>query len=559
MSIFSKILKVLDNKDKTFLFILFIILLITTFAELINLSSIVALANFIFNEQKFLEFLSKNSYLNKYFDENNLDNLTRIIVATSIFVLIIKIALLLIFFWIKNKFLFLYEAKLKKRMHINYLNQNYNFFLKNSHSELLRNINTEVGNFRYVALQVPVQMLFDFMLILLIGISLVYIKPIETFLVIFFLTSILIIYYFVVKNKIKKWSLKKFDTENAIIKNLLEGFTSIKEILIYGKSKSFINKNHFDNTRLSNINVVNYFVSEIPRHLLEFFTILIFLIYLYFISTIQERNLEESIFTLTLFSISIYKLLPSFLKIANAYQAFRFGKPSIDTIFKDTILLENKNIILNLNETLIFKNLIEIKDLNLKINNKLLYKKNLNIKINKNEKILIVGPSGSGKTSLLLMLAGLIVPSNGLINSDDVDIQKNIHSWRNNISWVDQRTVLFDESIKNNITIMEEQEKFNENKFKQVMKIANLKHPDYDKIVGENNKLISGGEAQRISLARALYQDKDIILLDEFTSNLDSENINKILSNLNLLNNKTIIAISHDNDIAKFFDRKIEI
>ena len=559
MSTFSKIFKILDAKDKKNLIILFIIITITTIAELINLGSIIALANFILNEKNFIKFISENLILKKYFNEINYDKLAIILIIGAIIILFIKSILLLFFFWVKNRFLFHYEVKLKNRIFKNYLNQNYNFFLKNDQSELIRNINTEVGNFRFVALQIPVQMIFDFLMIVFVSISLIIVKPVETITLVLGFSLMLILYFLLIKNKVKKWSEKRFESENSIIKNLLEVFSIVKEVLIYKKTKKFIKKNYNDNSRLANINVINYFIAEVPKHLLEFVGIFIILIYLYFLSAVQNESLENSVFILTIFSISIYRVLPSFLKIINGIQSLRFGKPSVDIIFKDAISLGRENSYLISNEKIVFNNTIEVKNLNIKYKDKNFYKENLNFQIKKNEKILIVGPSGSGKTSLLLMLAGLITPSFGKIYSDDKNIHNNLNEWQKKISWIDQKTVLLDETIKNNVTIMEDDNEIDEARLLETIKFVNLDQINLNKKVGENSKFVSGGEAQRISLARGIYKNTEILLLDEFTSNLDNKNINDILKKIKLINNKTIVAISHDHNLENYFDRKIEI
>ena len=164
------------------------------------------------------------------------------------------------------------------------------------------------------------------------------------------------------------------------------------------------------------------------------------------------------------------------------------------------------------------------------------------------------------------MLAGLINPAEGKIFTDGKNILSNLDSWQNKIAWVDQKTILFDDTIKNNITIYEDNNEFKVDKFNHAIKLSNLedmleteKNNISERKIGENNKKISGGEAQRIALARAFYKNRDILLLDEFTSNLDQNNTISILEKLKDYSDKTIIAVSHDESISKFFDRRIII
>ena len=562
MQILNKIFKILDQNDKKFIFLLFFIIVLTTLAELINLGSLVAISNLILNEEKFQNFIN-NSFFNKFFSNKSENFKVIFFIVAAVNILILRSFLLIFFFWVKNKFLFQFEVKLKNKIFSNYLNQNYNFFIKNDQSELIRNINTEVGNFRFISLQTTTQIIFDLLLILFISFTLIYIKPIETLSIIIIFTIILSIYYYTIRNKLKIWSEKRVETESKIIKNLYQAFLSIKEIIIYNKSKKILEKNYFDNFRLANINIINYFVAELPKHFLEFVGIFLILFYLYFIKLFHDKELNEIIFILTLFSISIYKLVPSFLRLINSVQTFKFGVPTINIIFNDLINLkknlsyQDEKINIKLNSK------IKILDLNLKLNNKYIYKSNLNLEINKNEKILILGPSGSGKTSLLLMLGGFQSPSIGKILIDDIDINKSLKSWQKNISWVDQKTVLFDDTVKNNITLFEDINEIDNEKLLKSIKNSNLSdlinENFLEKRVGENTKFISGGEAQRLSLARAYYHDRNLILLDEFTSNLDKKNVKEILENIRSVKNKTIICISHDEKLSQYFDRSFII
>ena len=161
------------------------------------------------------------------------------------------------------------------------------------------------------------------------------------------------------------------------------------------------------------------------------------------------------------------------------------------------------------------------------------------------------------------MLGGFQSPSIGKTLIDDIDINKSLKSWQKNISWVDQKTVLFDDTVKNNITLFEDINEIDNEKLLKSIKNSNLSdlinENFLEKRVGENTKFISGGEAQRLSLARAYYHDRNLILLDEFTSNLDKKNVKEILENIRSVKNKTIICISHDEKLSQYFDRSFII
>jgi ABC-type multidrug transport system fused ATPase/permease subunit len=163
----------------------------------------------------------------------------------------------------------------------------------------------------------------------------------------------------------------------------------------------------------------------------------------------------------------------------------------------------------------------------------------------------LVGHSGSGKSTLLNMIPRIYAPTDGTINLDDQDISKfNLSSLRSEISIVDQNTTLFDDTVLNNIKYARP-EASNEEVYEAAEQsmcnefISNLEN-GYETMIGENGVKLSGGEKQRLSIARAFLKKSKIILLDEATSSLDSKTEAKIQKALDQLTlNKTTIVIAH--------------
>ena len=163
----------------------------------------------------------------------------------------------------------------------------------------------------------------------------------------------------------------------------------------------------------------------------------------------------------------------------------------------------------------------------------------------------LVGHSGSGKSTILNLIPRFYQPHAGEIKIDDQTINDiTIDSLRKNISLVTQETTLFDDTIRNNIKYAKENA--TEEEIIEVSRLSNShefieKLPEkYDTKIGENGIRLSGGEKQRISIARAMIKKSSIILLDEATSSLDSQTESKIQEALNTLTkNKTTIVIAH--------------
>ena len=202
---------------------------------------------------------------------------------------------------------------------------------------------------------------------------------------------------------------------------------------------------------------------------------------------------------------------------------------------------------------------LKIKDAGINFNNvNFSYEKNegptlqsINLKFEGGKMTSLVGHSGSGKSTILNLIPRIYDAKSGDIIIDDQSIyDSTIGSLRSEISMVSQETTLFDDTIKNNIKYGRQEATDDE-----VFKVAKLSYCDefinslpnkFDTLIGENGVRLSGGEKQRLSIARAMMKQSSIILLDEATSSLDSETESKIQEALKVLTkNKTTIVIAH--------------
>ncbi len=194
---------------------------------------------------------------------------------------------------------------------------------------------------------------------------------------------------------------------------------------------------------------------------------------------------------------------------------------------------------------------IKFKNINFSYDKNKIILKNININIEGGKINALVGLSGAGKSTLLNLIPRIYDKSSGDITIDSQSIYDvNLSSLRNQISIVDQNTTLFDDTIFNNIIYAKpeasKEEVFEASRLSMSEDFIKKLNNGYDAIVGENGTRLSGGEKQRISIARAFLRKSKIILLDEPTSSLDSETENKIQLALNkLTENKTTIVIAH--------------
>ena len=191
---------------------------------------------------------------------------------------------------------------------------------------------------------------------------------------------------------------------------------------------------------------------------------------------------------------------------------------------------------------------------------------NISFSIKKNEYVGVVGQSGSGKSTLLDLIMGLIIPDKGQILIDKVNINTNLISWQNRVGYVPQSVFLIDDSIKNNITFGYNSESVDPKQIIDVCKKAqiydfiNSLDKKFETNVGEKGIKLSGGQIQRLGIARALFSNPDIIIFDEATSSLDLKTENEFLEGLELLRGKvTIIFVSHRKPSLKYCNKIIDL
>ena len=308
--------------------------------------------------------------------------------------------------------------------------------------------------------------------------------------------------------------------------------------------------------------MLNYF----PRVVIETVTISAVCFSIIYMVNMEVDN-SNIVATLGIFSAAAFRVFPSITRIIGNFNTIKAGLPSVDLlnyeIENNKILHDNhKNYdLVKFNDSITFKNVtFKYPASNKKILNE------VSFKIDKGSIVGISGDSGSGKSTLLTLLLGLIKPDSGEVLFDKVKTYENFENIRKNFGYVSQEVFLLDETIKYNVTLGLQEKDIDRQRLKEVLDISNLSNfinsldNKEETQIGEKALKISGGQRQRLVLARALYNNPEIIILDEATSELDKKNEIEIFENILKKNkNKTMIIITHNKDLLKICDQIISI
>ncbi len=528
----------LSSKEKIQFYLIFPFLIILMLLETAGLGMIIPIVKIIFDR----DFLEKYFFFLNSYNEN-----TQILIVLSfvIFFYILKnIVAILIHFHI-NRFVFGVKANLGNKLLNLYVYQPYNFFLKKNSSEILRNLLHDVDLFASSTIA-NFTLLSEYTIIFGIGVLIFFISPYSTLILLLFLGIFFFFYVFFIKKKIKKWGSLRQEQEFIKFKTFSEIFGSIKELIIYSKREPYLNR--FNKSNITSINLYKNmsFINIIPRYILEIFAIFIISLIILLLLKVNTDQLEI-IPIIAMYGAAIFKILPSVNRIIIAKQSFKFALVAINKVINEfEILEENKLRNVNYDKVKFNENItIENGNFSYSTTDNIILKK-VNLSIEKNKIIGIFGESGSGKSTLIDLITGILKLSSGKIKIDGKEINENF-GITSLFAYVPQKTFMLDESIRKNITFGDENSSI---KIDQIIKdclldnyVSDLKD-NIDTTVGEKGARVSGGQIQRIAIARALYANKEILILDEATSALDVSTEKKLLENLKKYN-KTIIMITH--------------
>jgi len=371
--------------------------------------------------------------------------------------------------------------------------------------------------------------------------------------------------YLLTQKNLYQWGEDRQNYDAKVNQQIIQSFSLIKNIKIFGKEKKMLN--FFENLlfNFQNLDFKIGIVQQLPRALVELLGVFSIAI-LILILSVNGKTSGEIIALMAVFVAIAIRLMPSSTRIIAASQRIRTFVPAINLMREEFFTDEKEDI--NNDEKKIEP--IKFNNLNL-INVNFSYNLNekpilsdINFEVTKGEIIGIIGESGSGKSTLVNLISGLLKPTTGKVNINGENLENLKKNWTSVLGYVSQQTTLFNDTISNNISFFEddtENTKINET-LKKVNLLSFIKSlPDQENtIVGENAASLSGGQTQRIGIARALFNNPEFLIFDESTNSLDLLNEKEIMKFIYSLKGiKTILIISHDIKVLENCDKIFEI
>ena len=519
---------------------------LVTITEMMNIGLILPFLNLIFNPDSISE---KSNFIFNYFffDKNS----KYILILLIILLFIIKSIILVIAAKYQANFFAMMRTKITTYFFDLYISKPYIYFLNEKESsKIIRNV-TMLSSSYSGFLERFLLLVNDFFISVGVIIILFIYDPIVSsivFLTLFFASFLLTM---ITKKYFYRLGQSLLLLSSDLIKDIEEALDNILQIKLLKKTNFF--KKNFDHKATSNNNKISMlsFLQSIPKIFIEMIAVLLlFSVISYLIYS--EKSQEEILIMLTLFAVAVLRIIPvsnKLISFLNTYSAFI---PSLELLY--TELNKSKNEINDYSKEDDSKienlNTIEVKDVTFGYGNRknTIFEK-ININFDKGNIYGLVGETGSGKTTLLNIITGLIKPVSGTVKYNNLEIEDKVNK---KISYVSQSTYLQNSTIKNNIAFGCHDNEIDIKKINMCLEsaklgqlISNLPYGIETKI-SELGANFSGGQIQRLSIARALYADSNLIIFDEPTSSLDESTKKEILKMIfNLKENRIIIMITH--------------
>ena len=498
-------------------------------------------------------------------------------------VVIIGLVLLAGIFTIKNIFLFfqvlyqgtfVYSAQREVAANLfqHYLSKPYSFHLQTNSSVLIRNLTIEINAYCQYVLMPILNLTSEVLVVIALLAMLILVEPIATLCLGSCLLIVALVFHRFTDSNVSRWGEARQVADEEKIKYLQQGFGGIKQIMLSQSLDYFLHLFQRPNIVSGLMTKKEYIFQYLPKQFIEILAI-VGLVGVCVFMVLQGRTSLEVMAMLGLLATAGFRLIPSFSRILRNLQSIRFGWVSIEVLAKE--MSRNGNKPENRmpfgekkNDDLSFNHDLRLRDISFRYeqNGKELLRE-INFEVKKGECIGIVGESGAGKSTLTNLLLGLVSPSKGAFEVDGHEIKSaKIQPWQRMIGYVPQEIYLLDDTISRNIAFGVNDTEIDHTQIRKVVETAGIQKfidsfdDGLNTKIGERGVRISGGQRQRIGIGRALYQNPQVLILDEASSSLDSKTEQEILNELRKIRGKvTMILVAHRQSTLQFCDKIFKI
>lgn len=569
--VYDKFRYILTTTQKKYAMLVFAMGVVAALLELLGVVIIVPIMNMLMD----IETLKEKSYiqiLSKFMNLNTDIQIVWLICILTILVYLIKNLFFSVYSWVSMKFSTKVRRELAVRIMQTYMNQGYLFFVQNNTARLLQGMSgdvTSVFNILNSIFSIAIKLLT---IVCIGGYILIQSREIALVLLILIVICFIII-QIIFRKPMRQNGKKSRELACECSQTAMEAIQGNKEILVMNKQDYAVR--HYEDLMAdaNRVEVNLYMGAALPAYIIEMVCIAgVLLAVAVEMGTDTDQFLLIS--RLTAMAVGAFRILPALGAISSGVNSITSLTPQLQSAYstlQGVKLLETKMTQKRENEEKYreteFRKILRVQNICFGYpgaEESVL--KNVSLDIEKGQSIAFIGPSGAGKTTLADIILGLLKPNSGKIFMDDINIEELGGKWNEIIGYVPQSLYIIDDTIRKNIAFGEKNEDIDDDKIWQALEIAQLddfvkKLPNgLNTYVGEWGVRFSGGQRQRLAIARALYRNPDILVLDEATAALDNETESEVMKAIERLQGyKTLIIVAHRLTTVKKCDKIYEV
>lgn len=465
--------------------------------------------------------------------------------------------------WRKEWFVRRFEHGLSVRMLRYFLYQPYSYFIQHNTAEMQRRLLSDPRDISDGVLEPMLEIVQRGAAVLAIILVLLALQPAIALAVGVVFGGVYFGIFWLGRNQLQRSSEEVVAASQRSAKSSAEALAAIKVLKVTNREEHFV-RHYEDADRVMSFYRGRYGIfARLPRFIIEGLTFVFLMVVLLFILA-SGGDLVASVPVIGMFAFAGFRLMPAAHGIVTSASRFRFARPVLAAVASD--LAEPPPALspvdvppLRLHERILVDDVSFVYEAS---GTKVL--SGIRFDIPRGTRVGIVGRTGSGKTTLLDLLLGLLTPTSGTVKIDGKPLGGELVArWHRSVSYVPQQVIILDDTLARNIAFGVPDAQVDIKRVVAAARTANIHDfivkdlpSSYETVVGERGIRLSGGQRQRIGIARALYEDKDVIVFDEATSEVDTlteRAINDAIASLS--RTKTIFVVAHRFSAIRSCDR----
>lgn len=567
VTLLQKVSYLFDRKQKRQIAGLALLILIGGLLETVGVSMLLPVVQAIMDPEQLME----NELVGKVTKALHIETSRQLIIlmlGALIALYVVKNAYLLFQTYVQNTFVTRNRNRMISRVMREFLNRPYEEYLGADIPTVFRLTDSDIPN-AFQLILVMIQMVTEIVVAGFLCIVLVVVSPVMSLFIFCIFLGMTLMITKVLKPRLNAIGHKNQQIQSRIAKWRIQSIYGLKDVKVLHREEFFV-RNYYESGAIGADVARNYAVfNNLPRLLIEtiFMASMLLFIMLYML---RGGNITVLIPQLSAFAVAGIRVMPGTNRINTYLSEIAYSQPCLDYLYEN--LTENMKQDINGSvtgltgeqeqekEPLTLEDKIVLDHISFTYPNtdKPIFT-DAHMEVRKGQSVGIMGPSGAGKSTIVDILLGLLHVQAGAITCDGKNIFENYPSWLSKIGYIPQSIYLIDESIRDNIAFGIDADKIDDHRIWEVLEEAQLKSfveelPEgLETTIGDRGVRISGGQRQRLGIARALYHNPEILVFDEATSALDGDTEAAVMEAVNSFHGKkTMVIIAHRlNTIAK--------